>query len=91
MNLPHLSISFAAGATRKLELAIENCTIPARAFDSEQATLIVFGTPIHGNNIVYNEIWAEVTDDGLPPGFLGDLNGEFLLVTLDKKSGTLRI
>ena len=91
MNLPHLSISFAAGATRKLELAIENCTIPARAFDSEQATLIVFGTPIHGNNIVYNEIWAEVTDGGLPPGFLGDLNGEFLLVTLDKKSGTLRI
>jgi asparagine synthetase B (glutamine-hydrolysing) len=91
MNLPHLSISFTTGDTSKLELSVDNCTIPAKTFDNERSTLFIIGSPVLGESIVYNDIWAQVTDAGLPSEFLKNINGEFLLITLDKQSGTLRV
>ena len=91
MNLPHLSISFTTGDTPKHELSVDNCTIPAKTFDNERSTLFILGSPVLGESIVYNDIWAQVTDAGLPSEFLKNINGEFLLITLDKQSGTLRV
>ena len=91
MNLPHLSISFTTGDTPRLELSVDNCTIPAKTFDNERATLFILGSPVLGESIVYDDIWAQVTDAGLPSDFLKKINGEFLLITLDKQSGTLRV
>ena len=91
MNLPHLSISFTTGDTPRLELSVDNCTIPAKTFDNERATLFILGSPVLGECIVYDDIWAQVTDAGIPSDFLKKINGEFLLITLDKQSGTLRV
>ena len=92
MGLPYISVSFAPKRKRGIvEFSMKNSTIRAREFDNEQATLIILGTPIIGERIVYEEIWTQVTDKGLPPTFLKQVNGEFLFITLDKKSETLRI
>ena len=92
MGLPYISVSFTPKRKRGiLEFSMKNSTIRAREFDNEQATLIILGTPIIGERIVYEEIWTQVTDKGLPPTFLKQVNGEFLFITLDKKSETLRI
>jgi len=92
MNLPYITVSFAPNEkTDNLKLSIGNSTIQFRQFDNEHATLIILGTPILGEKITYDEIWSQVTDVGLPPEFLRQVNGEFLFITLDKISSSLRV
>ena len=92
MNLPYITVSFDPNEkTDNLKLSIGNSTIQFRQFDNEHATLIILGTPILGEKITYDEIWSQVTDLGLPPEFLRQVNGEFLFITLDKSSRSLRV
>jgi len=92
MGLPYISISFAPSEKpNNLKLSIGNSTIQLREFDNSHSTLIVLGTPILGEKITYDGIWAQVTDKGLPAEFLRQVNGEFLFLTLDKKSMSLRV
>ena len=92
MNLPYITVSFAPNEkTDNLKLSIGNSTIQLRQFDNEHSTLIILGTPILGEKITYDEIWSQVTDVGLPPEFLRQVNGEFLFITLDKSSRCLRV
>ncbi|MBI02261.1 MAG: hypothetical protein CL783_07285 [Chloroflexi bacterium] len=92
MGLPYISISFAPSERiNKLKLSIGNSTIQVREFENDQSTLIVLGTPILGEKITYDGIWSQVTDTGLPPEFLKQVNGEFLFLTLDKQSMSLRV
>ena len=92
MSLPYITVSFTPNEkTDNLNLSIGNSTIQLRQFDNEHATLIILGTPILGEKITYDDIWSQVTDMGLPPKFLRQVNGEFLFLTLDKKSRSLRV
>jgi len=92
MGLPYISISFAPGEkVNNLKLSMRNSTIQLREFDNNDYTLIVLGTPILDEEITYTGIWAQVTDKGLPREFLKQVNGEFLFLTLDKKSMSLRV
>ena len=91
LNLPSLSISYQSDKVPKLDLSIENCTIRSKVFDNERVTLIVLGTPVLGEKIVYDEIWAAASNSGLAPEFLKKVNGEFLLVMLDKTQRILQI
>jgi len=92
MGLPYISISFAPSEKiNNLKLSVGNSTIQLREFNNDHSTLIVLGTPILGEKITYDGIWSQVTDKGLPPEFLKQVNGEFLFLTLDKKSMALRV
>ncbi|MEC9292889.1 MAG: asparagine synthase-related protein [Chloroflexota bacterium] len=92
MGLPYISISFAPSEKiNNLNLLMGDSTIPLRKFDNNHSTLIVLGTPILGEKITYDRIWSQVTNKGLRPEFLRQVNGEFLFLTLDKKSMSLRV
>ena len=92
MNLPHITVSFASSEkTNNLKLSMGNSTIQLRKFENRHTTLIVMGTPILGDQITYEGIWSQVTDNGLPSEFIREVNGEFLFLTLNKKSRSLRV
>ena len=92
MGLPYISISFdPIKKVNNLNLSMGNSTIPVREFDNNNSTLIVLGTPILGEKITYDGIWSQVTDKGLSPEFLRQVNGEFLFISLHKKSMSLRV
>ena len=92
MGLPYISISFAPSEKiNNLRLSMGNSRIQLREFDNDHFKLIVLGTPILGEKITYDGIWSQVTDKGLPPEFLRRVNGEFLLITLDKKTMSLQV
>ena len=92
MSLPHITVSFSPNEkTDNLNLSIANSTIQLRKFDDEHATLIILGTPILREKITYDEIWSQITAEGLPQEFLRQVNGEFLFITLDKKSKTMSV
>jgi len=92
MGLPYISVFFTSSEkTNNLNFSIENSTIRVRKFEDKHTALIVLGTPILGETITYDGIWSQVTDQGLPPEFLRKVNGEFLFLTLDKKTRSLRI
>ena len=92
MGLPYISISFAPSEKiNNLKLSVGNSTIQVREFNNDQSQLIILGTPIIGESITYDGIWSQVTDKGLPPEFLRQVNGEFLFLTLNKRSLSLRV
>ena len=92
MSLPYVTVSFAsAEKTNNLKLSMVNSTIQLRKFENRHTTLIILGTPILGEKITYDGIWSQVTDNGLSPEFLRQVNGEFLILTLNKKSRSLSI
>ena len=92
MGLPYISISFAPSEKiNNLRLSMGNSMIQLREFNNDHFKLIVLGTPILGEKITYDGIWSQVTDKGLPPEFLRRVNGEFLLITLDKKTMSLQV
>jgi len=92
MGLPYISISFAPSEKiNNLKLSVGNSTIQVREFNNDQSQLIILGTPIIGESITYDGIWSQVTDKGLPPEFLRQVNGEFLFLTLNKRNQSLRV
>ena len=92
MGLPYISISFAPSEKiNNLRLSMGNSMIQLREFNNDHFKLIVLGTPILGEKITYDGIWSQVTDKGLPPEFLRRVNGEFLFITLDKKTMSLQV
>lgn len=91
MGLPRVSIALASPAYSKIELTTENNNIPVKEFENENVSLVILGTPILGNAISYDGIWAEASNGALTPEFLKRINGEFLLIFLDKRSRTLSV
>jgi asparagine synthetase B (glutamine-hydrolysing) len=91
LNLPRITVSVARNDTKKLEVAVENCTIPLRVFDDEKSTLVVVGSPVIGEVINRDDIWLNLKENKLSKDFLRNLNGEFLLISLDKSTGQLQV
>ena len=80
-----------ASKPTKLELSIENCTIRRQVFENDHATLVILGTPILGEKIASEALWAETKSRGLQDDFLRCVNGEFLFIHLSKTTRTLQI
>lgn len=91
VGLPRFTITYSNQGNQRIELAVENYTVPVRSFEDEVGILYVAGNPIIDERIAPEQIWKAATRDGLSAEFLKRVNGEFLLVHLAKESGILRV
>jgi hypothetical protein len=90
-GLPHCTITYVANAQNPLSVDVENYTAPVRFFENDRSALYVIGHPIVGEFISAEQVWKATGNTGVPVGFLSKLNGEFLLIHLDKKSKTINV
>ena len=60
-------------------------------FDDDSSTLVVVGSPIIDETINRDDIWLQFKKNRIPSDFLKNINGEFLLISLDKSTGKVQI
>lgn len=90
-NLSQITISYRPNESKEIRLQFENSTIPFDRYSSEIYDLIVLGTPINGEKISRESIWTKIIEKRLTKTFLRSINGEFLLILLNKEKGDLRV
>ena len=102
VRLPQLFVRYRPGAgdgpignptvfTSGLSIATTDYKVQQRSFENESQFLYIVGSPILGDRIDHEGIWESVQAGVNEASFLQHLNGEFLLIHLDKPEKRLRV
>lgn len=95
-KLPHFTLEYRPGAVSGeasgLRIRAENHNWACKRFENEAYLVTVVGHPITGERIDPEGVWRRISAaGGMGVDFLRSLNGEFLLICLDKASRSLKI
>ena len=102
IRLPRVFVQYAPGAnggaaesptvsTSDLSITVSNHKAQHRSFESDTQFLYIIGCPIIGERIDHEGVWEAVQSGENGPAFLRRLNGEFLLIHLDKPAKRLQV
>ena len=77
--------------TTGLKIDKDGYNVPMHCFENERTFLCILGHTVLNEEIDQESIWKKVQANSLTHRFLRDLNGEFLLIYLNKKARRLHV
>jgi hypothetical protein len=89
---PVFDLTFTANSPSKLHYDIQRLYPTPKVVKKKNSTVIVFGSPIIGENINHSDVARKILDDEfLSSEFINSLNGEFLLVYVNFDKNIIQI